>query len=715
MRLPKRPSNFIPSKLTYISKRSSSMSNPPSFTLLVLRVCCFATLFFVISSAGLTEEHRSVHPVDPYYAPRRRLAQTEPVYNVSLYYAEAGYQDSAHYASVISWSMRYPAVVASDHLGIRSIKCDIDGIHLEFSSQNFKLQADKWAFPLVIVLDGDTGNCASDGPGWERYHPFFAISLLQSQYHDDQPTTLSLSGFRSRWDVVAYEHQIRVVEVKAEGSNSQPSKKSAHARRGLAAPTTLHVSPSLNFDHRENKCSTGEVPINISKWPYGSLDIKCKNCFVDSDFQLSIDWASRIINAGIKCINKLMKSLYRAEQQLIALAQSAEHIVVSQFSKLSEKLVNLISEFYNRVNEIALSTDHTTKIELKAELGRAISSVEDTSAQLLTLTQGQLAIGLISAPISPQNAFLAMHELKEVISSTSSELELMIKNGTQLVTDELTLPLCDSTAPHRKNHIENCRRPPKETAARLTGRLKANFDVELILTGSGEVSNGDVTVLSINLPGLVIPGILSVGSKAQLISNTALVFTSSANLTLGAEVEWQNIDATIDGHNPQHGQLNNTHLDFRHHRPQFEINPQQLSLYQHFKPQVTFGIDLLLGSQNLVAGIGADVGLTNTLQLPLEIQNKETCSNGLKYDFSVTAQLEALMSASSVARFLISKLFLSMAAALSHTPYPLLVSPKLTFLEHCFQLPAEMWSLFDWDSTRFTSPSDSERISSTAI
>ncbi|EFP87184.2 uncharacterized protein PGTG_13403 [Puccinia graminis f. sp. tritici CRL 75-36-700-3] len=513
----------------------------------MLKVYCLLAISFGILVAGQPKEHRSVHPVDPSYAPRRQLAQTEPAYNISLYYAEAGYQDAAHYASIISWTMRYPTVVAWDHPGIRSINCDLNGIHLEFTSQGFKLKAQQWEFPLVIVLDGDTGHCVSDGPSQERYHPFYVESVLQG--HEEKPITLNLSGYRSRWEVVAYEHQVQVVEVKDKQSDSDSSRTLAHKRRGVMAPTTMQVSPSLNFDHQEKKCSNSEVPINVAQWPYGSLDIKCKNCFVDSDFQLIIVWGSRIINAGIECINQLIKNLYRAEQQLIALARSAENILASQFSKLSEKLVDLISGFYNRINEIALSANHTQKVEVKAELAEVVSSYEDTSSKLLKLAQGQLATGIISAPASPQDTFVATHKLKEAISSTSSELGLMIQNGTQLVNDELSLPLC-TTSP-RKEGGGRCRRPPKRTVARLTGRLKANFDVELILTGTGEVSNGDVNVLLLNLPGLLIPGILSVGPQARLISNTALVFTSSANLTLGAEAEWQNIDTTIDGQNPE--------------------------------------------------------------------------------------------------------------------------------------------------------------------
>ncbi|KAH9443008.1 hypothetical protein PSHT_10330 [Puccinia striiformis] len=673
----------------------------------IIALCC------TVSVAGQTKEHQSLHPVNPSHAPRRQLAHVDqPVYNISLYYAELGYQDRPHHAAIISWYMRYPTVVASDHHGLRSVSCDIDGMHLEFTSESFKLKAEQWEFPLVIVVEGDTGNCALDGPGRERYHPFYAESPIQGD--GDQPTTSSFSGFRSRWDVVAYNYNVNVIEVK--DFEPEPSGQSAHRRRGLeAAPTTVHISPSLNFDRRENACSIAEVAINIARWPYGSLDMKCRNCFIDSDFQLSINWGSRIINAGINCINKLMQSLYRAEQQLIALAQSAKQTVASQFSKLSERLADLISGFYTRMNDLAFSEDHTEQMELKAELARAISSVEDTSAQLLELTEGQLAIELTSFPTSPRNALLATHELKEVMASTSHELELMIQSGTQLVTGELSLPLC-AISQARKD-VGYCRTPPKKTSATLTGRLKANFDVGLTLTGSGQVTNGDVTVLAMNLPGLHIPGILSVAPQAKLISRTDLVFTSSANLTVGAEVEWQNIgtEIQIDGQNPQPGQLNNTDFRFRQQRPQFEINPQALSLEQHFKPQVTFGIELLLGAQKFMAGIGADVGLTNTLQLPLPSRNKQHCSRGLKYEFTMTARLETLISASSLARFLISKLLPSMADALSNSPHPLWVSPKLILLEHCFQLSAEIWSLFDWDLARFTIPSHIERISSARI
>jgi hypothetical protein len=305
---------------------------------------------------------------------------------------------------------------------------------------------------------------------------------------------------------------VQVVEVKYKQSDFDFSGKSAHKRRGVMAPTTMQVSPSLNFDHQEKKCSKSEIPINVAQWPYGSLDIKCKNCFIDSDFQLSIDWASRIINAGIECINQLIKNLYHAEQQLIALARSAENILVSQFSKLSEKLVDLISGFYNRINEIALSADHTQKVEVKAELAEVVSSYEDTSSKLLNLAQGQLATGIISTPGSPQDTFVATHNLKQAISSTSSELSFMIQNGTQLVNDEFSLPLCTNSP--QKKEGGPCRRPPKKTVARLTGRLNANFDVELILTGAGEVSNGDANVLSMNLPGILIPGVSSLSPSS---------------------------------------------------------------------------------------------------------------------------------------------------------------------------------------------------------
>ncbi|KAA1073350.1 hypothetical protein PGT21_009608 [Puccinia graminis f. sp. tritici] len=684
-----------------------------SLTLFGLQIYWFIALFFTISVAGQSQETRSVRPVDPSYAPRRQLAQTEPAYNISLYYAESGYQDAAHYAAIISWYMRYPTVVASDHSGIRSVNCDTNGIYVEFSSQTFKLKAEKWAFPLIIVLDGDTGHCASDGPGQERYHPFYAESLMQG--HDDQTTTLSLSGFRSRWDVVAYEHQVQIVEVK--DGPSEPAQKSAHTRRGIQAPTTMKISPSLNFDSQEQKCSTSELPINVAKWQNGSLDVKCKNCFLDSELQLSIYWASRILNAGIKCINKIMKNLYRAEQQLVELARSAKHIVVSQFSKLSEQLADTISGFYNRVNDLALSTDQTEQLKLKEELGKATSSVEDTSSRLLGLAEGQLAIGLISARISRRDVFLAIQQLKEIVASTSSELELMIQRGTQLVIDELSLPLC--TISQEKNFLRSggfCRKRRKETSARLTGRMKVNFDVELCLTGAGELTNGDVTVLSVNLAGLQIPGILSVGPQARLVSHTGLVFTSSATLTLGAEAEWRNIDTTIDGKNRKLSKLDKSNFVFRHHHPQFEINPQKISLEQHFKPQVTFGIQLLLGSQALLAGIGADVGLINTLQLPTPTsKQKKPCSDGFKYDFSVTAQLEAIMSLPSIPGLSLFALFSSKAAAISQGSYPLLVAPNLTVVEHCFKVPAGFWSNFNRQLNALTKPSNFPKLSSRII
>ncbi|KAH9443007.1 hypothetical protein H4Q26_010946 [Puccinia striiformis f. sp. tritici PST-130] len=686
-----------------------------SIYLSVLRVYWVITLFFASSSCGENEERQSLHPVDPAYAPRRQLSQTKPVYNISLYYAESDYQDRPHYASIISWYMRFPTVVAADHPEIRTVNCDLDGIHLEFASKNYKLKAEQWGFPLVVVLDGNTGRCASDDPDGGRYHPFYAESLLQS--HQDQPTTLSLSGFRSRWDVVAYEHQVQVVEIKEVVSKTSGQADRVHQRRGLQAPTTMKISPSLNFDRNERKCSTSEVPISVATLENGSLEIKCKTCFLDSELQLSIYWASRIVNAGIKCINKILKNLYRAEQQLIELAGSAKHIVVSQFSKLSGQLADLISGFYNRVNDLAMSTDQTEQMKLKEELGKATTSVENTSSRLLGLTEGQLAIGIVSARISHRDAALAFQELKEIISSTSSELGLMMQSGTQLVIDELSLPLC--TISQEKNFLRSggfCRKRRKETSVRLTGRLRANFDVEINLTGTGEITNGDVTVLSVNLAGLQIPGILSVGPQARLISHTGLVFTSSAKLTLGAEAEWRNIDATIDGKSQKLSKLDNTNLIFRHHRPQFEINPQKISLEQHFKPQVTFGIELLLGSQELLAGIGGDIGLINTLQLPRTLSKKsQSCSDGLKYDFSVTAQLEAIMSVPSIPGLSILALFSSKAAALSQGSYPLLVAPNLTLVEHCFKVPTEFWSSFNRNLNRFTNTRDLGKLSSIEI
>ncbi|PLW15780.1 hypothetical protein PCANC_13463 [Puccinia coronata f. sp. avenae] len=680
----------------------------PSFILSLLQAYWFFALLCVSFSAGQIDKHQSLHPVDPSYAPRRRLAQTEPVHNISLYYAESGYLNTAHYAAIISWYMRYPSVVASDHPEISSVNCDVNGIHLEFSSSTFKAKALQWVFPLVVVLDGDTGRCAFDGTDQERYHPFYVES--PSQGSKQQPTTMSLSGFRSRWDVVAYEHQVQVVQVK----DGKPTSSRRLTRRELQDPASLDIVSSLNFDRQKNSSLKSEISLNFAGLNNGLLDMKCKDCFLDSEFQLNIYSASRIIDAGIKSINKVMKNLYRAEQQLIGSAQPAK---LSQFSTLSEQLVDVISGFYNRVNNLALSTNQTEKIQLKNELGIAASSAKGIGSQLIRLAEGQLVSSFTSARMSAQVARLAVQELKEIAASTGSELEFMIQSGTQLVMKELSLPLC--TISQEKDYLHSgtfCRKWRKNTSTRLSGSFKANFDVELKLNGTGEVTNGDVTVFSVNLMGLQIPGILSVGPQARLNSHTGLVFSGSAHLRFGAEAEWQNIDTIIDSHNQTLTELNHTDFVFHHHRPQFEIAPQQLSLEQHFKPQVVFGITLLLGAQELVAGIGADVGLINSLQIPATISKAQPrCLNGLLYSFSVTSQLEAITSVPSIPGLSLLKYFSSAATALAQGSYPLFVAPQLTLVKHCFKLPAHFFSSFDRHLNKFTNPGSSLTLSSANI
>lgn len=683
------------------------------FNLVTLKLLAFIFLYQERSVAGLDEQKLSLHPVHPAYPPRRQSAQTQPTQRIALHYAQTRYETVTHYAATVFWYMRYPTIVALDDPQIGSINCDVDGIHIGFNSQDYKVEAQQWKLPMVIVLDGPAGNCGSDRPGQERYHPFYAEAQLLNRA--DNSTTLTLRGFRSRWDLVAYDHQVQLERLPAKSSES--TQTSSLRRRDLSDPLTWSFSPSLNFNRTQKASSTQEVPINIATWEDGSLDLKCKNCFMESDFQLNIYSGSRIINAGIKAITKLIRSLYQAEQMLLSLAQSAKRTLSSHFSQLSHDLAEAMSGFYNHINDLALSTKPDQKADLQKRLGDMTSLAQQSSRQLLIVAERELGASIISLPFAPREHFLVIRILKKIIQITSGELELSIQDGVQLIKKELALPVC--TESEELNFAltrEICRPRRKRTSARLTGRLRANLDIELEFTGKGEITNGDVNIFSMNLAGLEISGILSIGPQARLLSHTGLVFQSSATLSFGVDLEWSNIDASMDGKEPKNIRAYSTtpKLQFNQHPTQFEINPQQLSLEQHFKPQVTFGIDLILGSQSLHAGIGADIAMINSLQLPkLPPKPSDYCWDGLQYNLNVTARLEAVTSLPTVAGVLLSKILpkLSKTVGLGKHAYPLLEAPQVNLMKHCFQVPSNFLTHLDRFSKKLTNKFQPGKIS----
>jgi hypothetical protein len=162
-----------------------------------LRRLLLLAVSLVTISTVTADPARSLHPVDLNYLPRAQTAfytsALTPSRNITLHYAEHGYQAGDHYAGIIHWTLSGPAVVVGDDQGkvISEIACTPEGIKVVFAGkQAYDKALAVWTFPMILVVEGNMGQCSWLDPEEAEYVHHRLIILLRrvNQYHSSTRT-----------------------------------------------------------------------------------------------------------------------------------------------------------------------------------------------------------------------------------------------------------------------------------------------------------------------------------------------------------------------------------------------------------------------------------------------------------------------------------------------------------------------------------------------
>lgn len=122
------------------------------------------------------------------------------------------------------------------------------------------------------------------------------------------------------------------------------------------------------------------------------------------------------------------------------------------------------------------------------------------------------------------------------------------------------------------------------------------------------------------------------------------------------------------------------------HKPSFNIEPVELSIVQDLKPQFNFGIMLEVVNLEASIGVGARIGLENSLKFGLGLKGSEVegCPDGMKYEVNLKAALEALVNVPT------KRSLIGLPSWLfpPKTVFTLLEMKPLNLFDHCFKTPS---------------------------
>ncbi|KAI8444591.1 hypothetical protein BY996DRAFT_8684535 [Phakopsora pachyrhizi] len=628
--------------------------------------------------------------------PRLQSAKFEPSYEVSLHYSQSDPSQGYRYVAVVDWYMRVPALVALDQPDIESVQCDWDGIRIKFDSEKGALKARRWQRPMVLVTELKNTMCSYHDQNEEQYHPILLESIAEDAEHGSREVVFD--GYRTRWDIVAYDHKVQIGSLAVEEQLEYDKLKfSKHKRSFTAEPNSFTFSPSINFDPQRNLSINPSLPVPIA---FGisdqtELSIDCENCYVDSKLKLTIETGSCILDVGLTRAAKIVKSINKAQNalklSLNSAAKATIEALVSQFNILAEQLSNSLSVFYNCVARASATTNLNEKVKLRKELEQISQNVRLQSQALFTATQTQLYIQSDSE-LQSREKFLMLQQIKKVVTDTNEELEAAIEIGSRLYEDPSNPDFCLTNEGMKLGRRSNLSRRSRRrgTSINVVGYIKGNIDLKVSLLGKQEVSTGDLSLLSVSLLGIQIPGVLTIGPQVRMIVNSAIGIQGYAKLDFGADFEWSNLDANINGKgDTKNCNLESSNFRFNKHPTKFDFKPMEFYINNHFKAQIGFGIDFSLGKQELMVGLEGNLGFAQTLNLP-RLYNPagvvKTCPGGLNYEFNLTSQLNAFVTTPTfTAPFL-----QSLAGPLI---IPLWQIDPIQIFQHCFQLPKTCYDI----------------------
>ncbi|CAH7685830.1 expressed protein [Phakopsora pachyrhizi] len=623
--------------------------------------------------------------------PRLQSAKFEPSYEVSLHYSQSDPSQGYRYVAVVDWYMRVPALVALDQPEIESVQCDWDGIRIKFDSEKGALKARRWQRPMVLVTELKNTMCSYHDQNEEQYHPILLESIAEDAEHGSREVVFD--GYRTRWDIVAYDHKVQIGNLAVEEQlEDEKLKLSMHKRNSIDEPNSFSFSPSINFDPQRKLPIKPSLPapIKVGISNHTELSIACENCYVDSSLKLTIETGSCILDVGLTKAAKIIEGIHRAESALVRLLKSAakatKEALISRFSTLADHLSNSLSTYYNCAARASAATDAKVKQSLTEELKQIALRIRQTSQALFNTTQSNLYTVAGNELLSSEKTKL-IQQVQQVIKDADGELDAGIEIGSQLSEDPNDPDFClvkkNSNLGGRSILSKRIRK--RGTLINVSGFIKGNVDLKVSLTGKQTLSTGDLSLFSASLIGINIPGVLTIGPQVRMLLSATIGAQSSVNLIFGGDFEWSNLNEIIN----ESGETDNTttklnkndsNFKFNKHLPKFDIPPEQFHATNNFKPQIGFGIDFSLGKKELMVGLEGDLGLVHTILLPnITQQASGPCPGGINYDLKATAQLNGFVSTPTLDSSLLTSLTVK-------SLLPLWAIDPIKVFQHCFKM-----------------------------
>ncbi|KAG0142993.1 hypothetical protein CROQUDRAFT_109483 [Cronartium quercuum f. sp. fusiforme G11] len=600
--------------------------------------------------------HQSLHPIRPGDQIRRGSATSEPTYELTLHYAPTGYhQQRAYYAAAVKWHFRHKALIVRDDPTIASFHCTSDGIMIKFASFEASHRAASWELPMILITEGSEGTCSYDEQGEERYHPLMVTSLLKTS--SNSPLTIKLSGYRSRWDLVAFDHEVKI-------EHSPQVNPPSLVRRKLRDPPEFDFSPAINYNYTNQSASKGNISTTLWESEHASVQMTCDTCYFHSDIHFSLETGSRIINVAVNSLVKIVLSLSRAEnklkESLRSAARSARQNTLKWFTVLGRELSDTFATFTQKLSQLKNNppSDSIELLALEDAVQKSAELTRQKARRFLVVAKNQLD-DTLNRELSPETKSQIISLVNDTVKTTEDEVDLAIAtmssdaiSGADVCSGDfdaeqqgLKKRSLYSSEQMKTKRFAFCRLGRRRTSAKITGRMKANLDVTLSMIGKMEFGIGEIVLLSAGLPGFSIPNIITIGPEVRLITDGTIGFEGTASVKFGADVEWEKLDANIDAKaNQKLSTMKPTRPLIKFHKPSFQIQPVELKIMQDFKPQFNFGINLNVVGQEANIGIGASLGYENVFKFGnAATQPVEGCPDGLKYEFNLKADLEALI------------------------------------------------------------------------
>jgi hypothetical protein len=145
--------------------------------------------------------------------------------------------------------------------------------------------------------------------------------------------------------------------------------------------------------------------------------------------------------------------------------------------------------------------------------------------------------------------------------------------------------------------------------AKMTGKADVVYDIKAIATG--KLGTGNIELFNAGLPGLSVPGIITVGPAFVLSSNAGISLSASVDTKIGTSFDLANIDMRFPKND-------GAPSDVQTRPAPFEINLDSATvegkgtLEAHLIPKLTFGVDVLGGKVGKADIFLAVDGFANT-------------------------------------------------------------------------------------------------------